>query len=174
MKVFGITGWSGGGKTTLIERLIPLLRTRGMEIGIVKHADSSFDIDLPGKDSHRFRQAGGRQIVLSSSRRRAEIYELKDGESEGGIADLLQTFRPACDLVLVEGYKNSPLPKLEVWRAAVNKPPLILQSPPAAAGIAAMASDDRPPPLPPSCALLPLSDAEAVAEFVVARAIMAE
>lgn len=164
--VFGIAGWSGGGKTSLILRLLPALRARGFVVGVLKHAHHAFDIDHPGKDSRRFREAGCRQVGVSSSRRRAFIYESEDDEAEPDVFSLLAKFDPACNLILVEGYKDAPLPKLEVWRSALERAPLAAGNP----HVKAIAADSEVPQLPAHCALLPLNDAEAVAEFVAKSA----
>ena len=166
MAVFGITGWSGGGKTTLIARMIPILTARGFVVGVLKHAHRDFDIDLPGKDSRRFREAGCREVAVSSPRRWAFIHEHEDGGRETEFAALLDKFDPACNLILVEGYKNAPLPKLEVWRQSLARPPVAAEYP----NVEAIAADAPPPHPPPGCAVLPLNDTAAVADFVVRRA----
>jgi molybdopterin-guanine dinucleotide biosynthesis protein B len=120
MRMFGIAGWSGSGKTTLIEQLIPLLVERGLRVALVKHAHHAFDIDRPGKDSWRHRQAGATQVLVSSPQRWALMRELA-GDPEPALPELLGMLAP-CDLALVEGYKRGAFPKLEVWRASVGKP----------------------------------------------------
>ena len=120
VKVFGFAGWSGSGKTTLIEQLIPRLAARAGRVSLVKHAHHAFDIDLPGKDSFRHREAGCTEVLVSSARRYAVTHELR-GEPELTLAEALARLSP-CDLVLVEGYKSQPIPKLEVWRPTVGKP----------------------------------------------------
>lgn len=167
MKVFGITGWSGSGKTTLIEKLLPRLAARGFVVGVLKRAHHSFDMDLPGKDSRRFRDAGCREVAVVSARRRARIYECGDNEPEPELAATLAGFNSACNLILVEGYKTAPLPKLEVWRAAVSAPPVALSHP----HVIGVAADGAPPKLPPHCALLDLADVDAAADFVAAGAL---
>ena len=166
MAAFGITGWSGGGKTTLIERIIPILAARGFVIGVLKHAHHAFDIDIPGKDSHRFRRAGCREVAVSSARRRVFIHENAAEETEAALDDLLAQFGAECNLILVEGYKNTPLPKIEVWRKSLGRPPVACDN----AAVEAVAADSPPPDLPPHCAVLPLDDAAAVADFVAQRA----
>jgi molybdopterin-guanine dinucleotide biosynthesis protein B len=157
MKVFGIAGYSGNGKTTLIERLIPALNTHGYTVSLVKHAHHDFDVDLPGKDSYRHRQAGASEVLVSSGRRWALIHELH-GERELDLDAALARLSP-CDIVLVEGYKAAPIPKLEVYRPTAGKPRL-----PGDAHIVAVASDEKiDTPLP----LLDLNDAEAVARFIL-------
>jgi molybdopterin-guanine dinucleotide biosynthesis protein B len=122
MKTFGFAGWSGSGKTTLIEKLIPLFVARGLKVALVKHAHHTFDVDQPGKDSYRHRHAGCTEVLVTSSRRWALMHELR-GAAEPGLAEHLARLSP-CDLVLVEGFKREPIPKLEVYRAEVGEPPL--------------------------------------------------
>ena len=120
MKIFGFAGWSGSGKTTLIEQLIPRLAARVGRVSLVKHAHHAFDVDQPGKDSWRHREAGCTEVLVTSGRRWALIHELR-GAPELSLAEGLARLSP-CALVLVEGYKTHPLPKLEIWRPAVGKP----------------------------------------------------
>ena len=164
MKIFGFAGWSGSGKTTLIERLIPVLVARVGKVSLVKHAHHEFDIDQPGKDSFRHRQAGCSEVLVTSSRRFALIHEGR-GEPE------LRCVRPwiACRraaLVLVEGFKTQPIPKLEVWRPSVRKPLLHPQD----AAIRGIATDTKDRL---SDARLPVFDLDAIDEiatFVVQEA----
>ena len=120
MKIFGFAGYSGSGKTTLIERLIPLITARGLTVSLVKHAHHTFEIDQPGKDSFRHRKAGCTEVLVTSSRRWALMHEL-GGAPEPALADHVKRMSP-CDLLLVEGYKREPIPKLEVYRAEVGEP----------------------------------------------------
>ena len=120
MKVFGFAGWSGSGKTTLIERLIPVLVARGLSVSLVKHAHHDFDVDQRGKDSWRHRQAGCTEVLVSSGVRWALMHELRGGAGMA-LPDAIARLSP-CDLVLVEGYKTHPMPKLEIWREDVGKP----------------------------------------------------
>ena len=121
-RILGIVGWSGSGKTTLIIRLIPLLVKRGLCIATLKHAHHAFDVDQPGKDSYEHRKAGASEVIVSSSRRWAQMHEVGEG-SEATLAQLLRRLSP-CDLVLIEGYKSDRHPKLEVFREAAGKEPL--------------------------------------------------
>ena len=120
MKIFGFAGWSGSGKTTLIEQLIPRFVERGLKVSMIKHAHHSFDVDQPGKDSYRHRQAGCSEVMVVSDRRWVIMHELR-GEPEPSLEDQIKGIS-ACDLLLVEGHKHHPLPKLEVWRSENGKP----------------------------------------------------
>jgi molybdopterin-guanine dinucleotide biosynthesis adapter protein len=158
MKVFGIAGYSGSGKTTLMERLIPLFVMEGIKVSVVKHAHHNFDVDKPGKDSYRHREAGASEILITSDKRWVLMHELRGGK-EPTLDELLTQFSP-CDLVLVEGFKNEPVPKLEVHRVANGKPPLYPQD----KTVVAIASDE------PVVTRLPqfhIDDAEAIALFIM-------
>jgi molybdopterin-guanine dinucleotide biosynthesis adapter protein len=120
MKIFGFAGYSGSGKTTLIERLIPLFTQRGLAVSLIKHAHHTFDVDQPGKDSYRHRVAGCTEVLVTSSRRWALIHELR-GAGEPPLSEHVKHLS-ACDLLLVEGFKREPIPKLEVYRAHVGEP----------------------------------------------------
>ena len=120
MRVIGLAGWSGAGKTTLLRRLIPALVARGLRVSTLKHAHHTFDIDQPGKDSWEHRQAGATEVLIGSDNRWALMHELR-GAPEPDLADLLARLSPV-DLVLVEGFKRGPHPKLEIHRAANGKP----------------------------------------------------
>lgn len=116
MRVIGIAGWSGAGKTTLVAKLIPLLVARGLRISTIKHAHHGFDVDQPGKDSYTHRMVGASEILVSSANRFALIHELR-GAPEFTLRQLLMRLGP-CDLVLVEGFKRESHPKIEIFRAA--------------------------------------------------------
>lgn len=135
MKIIGIAGWSGAGKTALITRVIPVLTSQGLRVSTLKHAHHAFDIDQPGKDSHTHRLAGATEVLISSANRFALVHELR-GEPEWRLHALLEKLA-AVDLVLVEGFKREALPKLEVFRNAVGKPLLHPNDP----QIVAIASD---------------------------------
>jgi molybdopterin-guanine dinucleotide biosynthesis adapter protein len=122
MRIIGIAGWSGAGKTTLISKLIPALLARGRTVSTLKHAHHRFDIDHPGKDSYAHRMAGSTEVIVSSASRFALIHELRDAP-EWTLEQLLSKLSPV-DLVVIEGFKRDPHPKIEVFRAANGKPPL--------------------------------------------------
>jgi len=159
MKVFGIAGYSGSGKTTLLEKLIPQLTARGLKVSVIKHAHHGFDIDRPGKDSYRHREAGAHEVLLSCGDRWALMHERRN-EPEPTLNELLGHLS-SCDLVLIEGFKQEPVPKLEVYRPANGKPPLFAER----TDIVAVASDavDLVAPVP----VLPLDDLTAIADFVM-------
>jgi len=122
MKVIGFAGWSGAGKTTLLTRLIPHLIAKGLRVSTLKHAHHEFDVDVPGKDSWRHREAGAAEVLVSSGKRWALMHELR-GADEPKLPELLARMSPV-DLVIVEGFKRELHPKIEVYRAANGKPPL--------------------------------------------------
>jgi molybdopterin-guanine dinucleotide biosynthesis adapter protein len=160
MKIFGIAGFSGSGKTTLLEKLIPLFTARGVKVSLIKHAHHTFDVDQPGKDSYRHRHAGCGEVLVTSSRRWVLMHELR-GAPEPTLHEHLPHFAP-CDLLLVEGFKREPIPKLEVYRAATGEPNLFPHDP----DVVAVASDTRlDTPLPQ----FDLNDAPAIAEFILRR-----
>jgi molybdopterin-guanine dinucleotide biosynthesis adapter protein len=120
MRVIGFAGWSGAGKTTLIVRLIPELNRRGLSVSTIKHAHHNFDLDQPGKDSYEHRVAGAEEVLVASANRVALMRELR-GAPGPSLADLLRLLKEV-DLVLVEGFKRDPLPKIEISRSANGKP----------------------------------------------------
>ena len=158
MKVLGLVGWSGAGKTTLLERMLPLLRARGLTASTIKHAHHGFDLDRPGKDSWRHRAAGAREVLVAGGSRWALMHEVQGAEP--GLADLLGRLEPV-DLVLVEGFKAHPYPKVEVHRPALGKPPIWPEQP----EVVAVATDrplegcHRP--------LLPLDDPAAIVAWTL-------
>jgi len=166
MKVFGIAGWSGSGKTTMLVRVLPELIARGLKVSTIKHAHHAFDIDRPGKDSHQHRTAGASEVLISAGSRWALMHELR-GEPEPSLEELLRRLTPV-DLVLVEGFKFYPHSKLEVYRAEIGKP-LLAPNDPHVVGIATDA------PLPDiKLPQMPLGDARAIAEFIVRHSALAE
>jgi molybdopterin-guanine dinucleotide biosynthesis adapter protein len=123
MNVVGFAGFSGSGKTTLVEALIPVLKSRGLRVSVVKHAHHKFDIDHQGKDTFRHREAGAFEVVVASGKRLALMREFeKPGELK--VHHLIAELYDGVDWVLVEGFKESDLPKVEVWRPALGKPAL--------------------------------------------------
>lgn len=122
MKIIGIAGYSGAGKTTLIEKLIGLYRTQGLSVATIKHAHHRFDVDRPGKDSFRHRAAGAGQVVVASDKRIAHMIEHPE-PTEPDLPALVSMLQP-CDLVLVESFKSAPHPKAEVWRTETGAPRL--------------------------------------------------
>lgn len=166
MRIIGLAGWSGVGKTTLLAKLIPVLVGRGLTVSTVKHAHHSFDMDKPGKDSHTHRLAGATEVLVSSENRWALLHELR-GAAEPSLPVLLRKLAPV-DLVLVEGFKHGTHPKLEIYRAANGKPLLH----PDDRHIVAIASAD---PLPQATVpVVALDDVEAVADALLAHAILIE
>jgi molybdopterin-guanine dinucleotide biosynthesis adapter protein len=162
MRVIGLAGWSGAGKTTLLLKLIPELNRRGLAVSTLKHAHHAFDIDQPGKDSFEHRSAGAKEVLIASERRWALIRELR-GEPEPPLADLLRRLSPV-DLVIVEGFKASAHPKIEVHRAAIGKPFLFDQAP----NVRAIAADIAIPNA--TIPVVPLDDVPAIADQCLAIA----
>jgi molybdopterin-guanine dinucleotide biosynthesis adapter protein len=158
MKIFGFAGWSGSGKTTLIEKLIPRFAGAGLRVSLIKHAHHSFDVDHPGKDSYRHRHAGAAEVLVTSSRRWVLMHELR-GAHEPPFEAQIKRVSP-CDLLLVEGFKHAPIPKLEVWRATPGEPLLHPNDP----HIVAVATDAKVETRLP---LLDLNDDAAVARFIL-------
>lgn len=158
MKVFGLTGPSGSGKTTVIENIIPLFAAMGLSVSVIKHTHHNFDVDRPGKDSWRQRKAGAKEVLLTSDMRWVLMHELRD-EAEPELPDQLAHLA-ACDLVLVEGFKRQPIPKLEVYRLANNTAPGY----PMDARIVALATDSKPETTLPTFAL---EDYPGIADFIV-------
>jgi molybdopterin-guanine dinucleotide biosynthesis protein B len=161
MRIFGLAGWSGSGKTTLVARLLPELIGRGLTVSTLKHAHHSFDVDQPGKDSWTHRQAGAREVMVSSANRWALMHEHR-GAPEATLEELVQHMSPV-DLLLVEGFKTHPHPKLEVHRTSLGKTLLCLEDP----FIVAVASDGKLAGL--SVPLIALDDIAAIADLMVAH-----
>jgi molybdopterin-guanine dinucleotide biosynthesis adapter protein len=163
MRIFGFAGWSGSGKTTLIEALVPRLTVLGLRVSLVKHAHHAFDVDQPGKDSHRHREAGCSEVLVTSNVRWALMHELR-GAPELTLSEAIGRLSP-CDLVLVEGYKRAAIPKLEIWREMLGKPPLHPIDP----HIVAVATD-VPTRLTTRLPAFGLNDVAAIAAFVADHA----
>ena len=162
MNVLGIVGWSGSGKTTLVVAILPFLRASGLVVSTIKHAHHGFDMDQPGKDSHRHRLAGAHEVLVASSRRWALLHE-SDGP-EADLPGLLARMEPV-DLVLVEGFKSHPYQKLEVFRPELGKPSLWDQEP----EVVAVASNSTPDV--GSRILLPLNHPETIAAWIRTRVV---
>ena len=159
MNIVGLAGWSGSGKTTLLSRLVPELIGRGLRVSTVKHAHHAFDIDQPGKDSYVHRMAGATEVLVASASRWALMHELRDA-TEPGLDQLLAKLAPV-DLVLIEGFKRHPHPKIEVFRRGNGKPLLAPDDP----HIVAVASDA---PVPETALpVLGIDDIPAIADFVL-------
>ena len=159
MRVYGVVGWKNTGKTDLVERLVAEITRRGFVVSTVKHAHHGFDVDQPGRDSHRHREAGAQEVLLASGRRWALMHELR-GAPEPAFDDLLPRLSPA-DLVLVEGYKGAGHPKLETHRRAAGRPLLAMTD----RTVRAVASDTAHDGLP--VPLLDLDDTVTIADFVL-------
>ena len=158
MRLYGVVGWKNAGKTGLMERLVTEVTGRGFSVSTVKHAHHTFDVDQPGKDSHRHRVAGATEVLLASRKRIALMHELRD-EEEPTLEELLQRLGPV-DLVLVEGYKRDAHPKVEAHRAETGNPLIATDDP----TVRAVASDtaldlDRP--------VFDLNDTGAIADFIL-------
>lgn len=160
LRIFGIAGWKNSGKTGLTTRLVEVLVARGYRISTIKHAHHDFDIDKAGTDSYRHRQAGAQEVTIVSGTRYAIMHELR-GESEPGFEEVLARLAP-CDLVLVEGYKREPIPKIEARRLeSANRTPLAPQDP----HIVAIAADN--PVTETALPVFDLDDTESIADFVL-------
>jgi molybdopterin-guanine dinucleotide biosynthesis adapter protein len=162
MRIIGLAGWSGSGKTTLLARAIPRLVTRGLRVSTLKHAHHGFDLDQPGKDSHTHRAAGATEVLVGSAKRWALVHELR-GAREPRLPELLRKLTPV-DLVIVEGYKREPHPKLEVYRAGLGKP-LLHPDDPHIMAIAAVA------PAPEArVPVVDIDDIDAIVEMLLTHA----
>jgi molybdopterin-guanine dinucleotide biosynthesis protein B len=167
LPVIGFVGWSGSGKTTLITALMPLLMERGLRVAVLKHAHHGFDIDRPGKDSYRVREAGAVQVLVASRDRWVLMAEERDrGLTEPAFAELIGRFDASqVNLVLAEGFSTEAYPKIEVFRAARGEPPKCWPGDPHLIALAC----DGPAPGPATVELLDLNDPPAIAEFIVRR-----
>ena len=163
MKVVGFAGYSGSGKTTLVEQLIPALKFRGLRVSVVKHAHHRFDIDHPGKDTWRHREAGAFEVVAASPNRLVLMREF-ERPVELSVHQLIAELYDGVDWVLVEGFKDSDLHKIEIWRELSDKPTLYLNDP----FIAAIATDSPAAlPEPTGRPVLDLNQPDAVAAWLV-------
>lgn len=163
MRIIGLAGWSGSGKTTLLTKVIPCLTARGKRVSTLKHAHHAFDVDRPGKDSFEHRSAGATEVLVVSGNRWALMHELR-GAPEPELPQLLAKLSDV-DLVLVEGFKREPFPKLEIHRVENGKPLLH----PDDHWIVAIASDT---PLPDATVpVVDLNDIERIADLLLAKAV---
>lgn len=162
MRAFGFAGRSGSGKTALAEQVLKLLISGGMKVSVIKHTHHAVDLETPGKDTWRFREAGASQVLLASSARWVLMEELR-GAPEPELPALLGMIA-SCDLVLVEGFKRHPIPRLEVYRAGNGTAPLYPDDP----HIIAVATDARLPTVLPTFGL---TDYDGVAALIRARAV---
>ncbi|MEM8752887.1 MAG: molybdopterin-guanine dinucleotide biosynthesis protein B [Pseudomonadota bacterium] len=165
MNVYGVVGWKNAGKTTLVERLVAELAGRGLSVSTVKHAHHAFDVDSPGKDSWRHRAAGATEVMIGSAARWALMHELRDA-AEPSLDELLGRLSPV-DLVIVEGFKRERHAKIEAHRAATGAPLIAPDDP----TVRAVATND---PLTLDRPILPLDDAAAIADFILADLGLAE
>jgi molybdopterin-guanine dinucleotide biosynthesis protein B len=163
MNVVGFAGYSGSGKTTLVEKLIPALRLRGLRVSVAKHAHHKFDIDHPGKDTFRHREAGAFEVVVASTQRLALMREFEQ-PADLTVHHLIAELYEGVDWVLVEGFKDSDLLKIEVWRASSGKPARYMND-----DFVVAIATDSPGQLPEATlrAVLDLNDPDAVADFLV-------
>ncbi|HEY0635766.1 MAG TPA: molybdopterin-guanine dinucleotide biosynthesis protein B [Gammaproteobacteria bacterium] len=163
LPLVGFVAYSGTGKTTLLEQVIPELRRMQLRVGLIKHAHHDFDIDIPGKDSWRLRQAGASQVLVASKKRWALITEHEARHTEPQLRELLHQLDTALlDLVLVEGFKHEPFPKIELRRSELARPELYPEDP----HIIAVANDmphSYPCPLP----LLDINQPQQIARFII-------
>jgi molybdopterin-guanine dinucleotide biosynthesis adapter protein len=157
MRVYGVIGWKNSGKTSLMERLVAEITGRGFSVSTVKHVHHAVDLDQPGKDTYRHRQAGAQEVVLASADRLAILVEHRGPEPE--LPAVLARLAPV-DLVLVEGYKRDAHPKVEVWREETGQP-LIQPGDPLVRAVATDATLSLPVPV------LDLNNTRSVADFVL-------
>lgn len=166
MKVVGFAGYSGAGKTTLVERLIPAFRLKGLRVSVVKHAHHRFDIDHVGKDTYRHREAGAFEVVVASNQRLALMREFEQ-PTQLTVHHLIAELYEGVDWVLVEGFKDSDLLKIEVWRAESGKPARYVDDD----FIVAIATDSpQELPIPTQRDVLDLDDADSIVEWLTTNA----
>ena len=159
--VIGFAAYSGTGKTTLLKQIIPLLRGKGVRVGVIKHAHHSFEIDKPGKDSYELRMAGASQMLIASTQREALVVE-KETRCEADLNRLLEKLdQDSLDIILVEGFKDEAFAKIELYRGAMGKPPLY----PGDANIIAIATDCELP-LATHLPVLNINAADQIVDFI--------
>ena len=173
MKVIGFAGYSGAGKTTLVEALVALMKARGLKVSVIKHAHHHFDVDREGKDSWRHRKAGAYEVLLASDQRMALMREYAQ-PTQVSVHDMLAQLDPSVDWGLIEGFKHGDVPKIEVWRQQqdrLNKGKTLEPLFPHDAMVLAVATDD-PDQLPaaPAQPVLDLSQPQAVLQWLLAHA----
>ncbi|MBI1422303.1 MAG: molybdopterin-guanine dinucleotide biosynthesis protein B [Gammaproteobacteria bacterium] len=162
--ILGFCAHSGTGKTTLLRQLLPVLKQQGLRVGMVKHAHHSFDIDHHGKDSYELRKAGADQMSVASRQRIAFVMEAQAAKVEPSLEDALAVLIPSqLDLVLVEGFKQAAIPKIELHRSALGKPLFY----PNDKHIIAVASDTALPSLPTDITPLDINRVDEIADFVL-------
>jgi molybdopterin-guanine dinucleotide biosynthesis protein B len=161
MRILGIAGWSGAGKTTLLAKLIPELTKRGIRVSTMKHAHHAFDVDTPGKDSYIHREAGATEVMVASGKRWALMHELR-AQPEPDAAALIRHMTPV-DLLLIEGFKNEPHDKLEIYRPENGKPLLSAEDPTYVAVVSDVAVPGTKLPV------IDLNDITAIADFVLSH-----
>ncbi|MCO7247684.1 MULTISPECIES: molybdopterin-guanine dinucleotide biosynthesis protein B [Halomonadaceae] len=161
--VLGIAAWSGTGKTTLLEQLLPRLRAEGIQVAVIKHAHHRFDIDQPGKDSYKLRSAGAAPMLIASRQRLALMQETPDGEEPdlNQLLAMVAVHKP--DLVLVEGFKAWPLAKLVLYREGIGDAEILHSQ-----GVEAVALQGEPPvALPTATTQLALDDIDAITRWII-------
>lgn len=167
LPLVGFVAYSGTGKTTLLEKVIPELRAMNLRVGLIKHAHHDFDIDIPGKDSWRLRQAGATQVMVASRKRWALITEHDLTRDEPNLQELLQQLDTTLlDLVLVEGFKHEPFPKIELRRSELERPEIHPEDPHVIA-VAYDAPEHYHCPLP----LLDINQPRQIARFIVTHLV---
>ncbi len=168
LPLIGFSAYSGTGKTTLLKRLLPVLRQQGLRIAVIKHAHHQFDIDHPGKDSHELRKAGAIETLVASRRRMALVTEFDSDHPEPTLEELLTALDPErLDLVLVEGFKAASIAKIELHRPALGKPLLCLHDP----MIIAVATDEAIVAPPAGLPILNLNDPLEITRFIRQRMV---
>lgn len=158
MRVYGVVGWKNAGKTTLMERLVTEITGRGFTVSTIKHAHHVFDVDRPGKDSYRHREAGAQEVLVASGARWALMHELREND-EPSLEALLARMSPV-DLILIEGYKRDSHSKVEAYRAETGAPLIALDDP----TVKAIATNDDVEAAQP---VLPLDNPKAIASFIL-------
>ena len=160
--VIGLAAFSGSGKTTLLEKLIPTLKRKSIRVAVIKHAHHSFDIDHPNKDSYKIRKAGAQQILISSRKRWALVHEHENEKSELTLEEALQNISTeTIDLIIVEGFKAAPIPKIEVHRPSIGKPLIAAED----QHVIAIATD-KPEAVDSALPLLDLNQTEMIADYI--------